>query len=136
MKKAQEQKIEAAWKEITRLVPLSPIRNEKQYQRAVGFMQELVDRIGNDEDHPMADLLDAVGSLMHDYEERHHPMPEGTGIHALRFLMKQHHLRQQDMTELGSQGVVSDLLAGRRNLNLRHIKALAKRFHIPPSVFL
>ena len=118
------------------LIPLAPIKNEKQYQRAVYFMHDLIDHIGSNEHHPLADLLDTVGALMEDYEDQHHPMPEGTGVQALRFLMKQHSLRQQDLTELGSQGVVSDILAGKRKLNVRQVRALAERFGVSPAVFL
>jgi len=44
-----------------------------------------------------------------------------TGLDMLRFLMEQHGLRQKDLSELGSQGVVSEILAGKRELNLPEI---------------
>jgi len=37
-------------------------------------------------------------------------------------------LRQSDLTEIGSQGVVSEVLTGKHELNARQIKRLAKRF--------
>lgn len=36
-------------------------------------------------------------------------------------------LRQSDLTEIGSQGVVSEVLTGKHELNARQIKRLAKR---------
>lgn len=54
----------------------------------------------------------------------------------LKYLMEQHGVRQADLAEIGSQGVVSEILSGKRQLNLRQIRALAARFHVPPSVFL
>jgi HTH-type transcriptional regulator/antitoxin HigA len=45
-------------------------------------------------------------------------------------------LKQKDLPELGSQGVVSEILSGKRELNLRQIKALSKRFNVPVSVFV
>jgi len=50
--------------------------------------------------------------------------------------MEEHGLRQSDLAEVGSQGVVSEILNGKRELNVRQIRELAKRFHISPAVFI
>ena len=44
--------------------------------------------------------------------------------------MQQHGLRQSDLPEVGSQGVVSEVLAGKRPLNARQVKALVRRFKL------
>jgi HTH-type transcriptional regulator/antitoxin HigA len=48
--------------------------------------------------------------------------------------MREHGLKQTDLPEVGSQGVVSEVLAGRRALNLRQVKALSARFRVPMDV--
>jgi HTH-type transcriptional regulator/antitoxin HigA len=53
----------------------------------------------------------------------------------LKFLMQQHGLSQGDLPEVGSQGVVSEILRGKRELNVRQIQALAQRFHLPAGAF-
>jgi HTH-type transcriptional regulator/antitoxin HigA len=50
---------------------------------------------------------------------------------VLASLMDEHGLRQSDLPEIGSQGVVSEVLAGKRQLNLRQVRALAARFSVP-----
>jgi HTH-type transcriptional regulator/antitoxin HigA len=50
--------------------------------------------------------------------------------------MEQHGLRQGDLTEVGSQGVVSEILTGKRELNLRQVRALAARFSVSPATFI
>jgi len=50
--------------------------------------------------------------------------------------MEQHELTQTDLAEVASQGVMSEILNGKRELNVRQIKALAERFNVPPAVFL
>jgi HTH-type transcriptional regulator/antitoxin HigA len=50
--------------------------------------------------------------------------------------MQQHGLRQGDLPEIGSQGVVSEILSGRRELNIRQIRALARRFGVSPATFV
>ena len=37
---------------------------------------------------------------------------------------------------MGSQGVVSEVLAGRRRLNVRQIQALSARFGVDPGAFI
>ena len=55
---------------------------------------------------------------------------DSRGINALIYLMESHNLKQSDLPEIGSQGVVSEILNGKRKLNLRQIKELSNRFHV------
>ncbi len=116
--------------------PLLTIRNEREYDRAVKRLNQLLDEIGTDERHPLYGLLDTLGTLIHAYEEQHHPLPECGGAEMLHFLMEEHGLTQSDLSEIGSQGVVSEVLNGKRELNVRQVRALAKRFHVSPAVFV
>ncbi len=77
-----------------------------------------------------------MGTLIKDYEDRHIPKPEGDPIGCLKYLMEEHNLKQTDLNDLGSQGVVSEILSRKRRLNIRQIKALSQRFHVSPSVFI
>lgn len=70
-----------------------------------------------------------------EYEDRVHPWPDtSTPATVLASLMEEHGLKQSDLPEVGAQSVVSALLAGKRRLNLRQVKALAKRFSVPLEV--
>ena len=116
--------------------PLFRIRNERDYDRAVKRLDRLLDEVGTDEQHPLYGFLDTLGTVLHAYEEKHHEMPKCSGAEMLRYLMEEHELAQSDLPEVGSQGVVSEILRGKRELNVRQIRALAKRFHISPAVFI
>ena len=124
---------ERSWAAIR---PLLVIGNEQEYDLAVERLNGLLDEVGTDEKHPLYSLLDTIGTILHVYEERHHPIPECRGADMLRFLMEEHDLTQLNLPEVGSQGVVSEILASKRELNVRQIRALAKRFHVSPAVFL
>ncbi len=50
--------------------------------------------------------------------------------------MEEHGLKQKDLTELGSPGVVSEILSGKRELNKRQIKSLSERFKCNPAIFI
>jgi HTH-type transcriptional regulator/antitoxin HigA len=127
------QEIERHWAVIA---PLLSIRNEHDYDLAVELLNQLVDKVGTDDRHPLYTLLDTLGTLMYGYEEQHHPMPECRGVDILHLLMDEHGLTQSDLPEIGSQGVVSEVLRDKRALNVRQIRALAKRFHVSPAVFI
>lgn len=118
------------------LSPLLSIRNEPEYDLAVKRLNELLDEVGDNEEHALYTLLDTLGALIHAYEEQHHPMPECSGGEILRFLMAEHGLTQSDLPEIGSRTTVSELLRGKRELSVRQIRALAKRFHVSPAVFV
>lgn len=120
----------------TNIAPLLIIRNEREYNAAVKRMNELLDEIGTNEKHPLYSLLDTLGTLIHAYEEEHFPIPNSTGSEVLRFLMEEHGLTQSDLSEVGSQGVVSEVLNGKRELNIRQIRALAKKFKVSPAAFV
>ena len=116
--------------------PLLTIRNEKEYDAAVKHLNELLDEIGTNEKHPLYTLLDTLGTLVHAYEEKHYPIPDVGGAEILRFLMKEHGLTQSDLPEVGSQGVVSEILNGKRELNVRQIRTLSERFKVSAAVFV
>jgi HTH-type transcriptional regulator/antitoxin HigA len=50
--------------------------------------------------------------------------------------MEEHGLRQSDLFEIGSQGVVSEIISGKRQLNVRQLKLLGERFKVSPAVFV
>ena len=116
--------------------PLLTIRNERDYDRAVKLLNELLDEIGTNERHPLYSFMDTLGTVIESYEEQHHPVPASSGAEMLRYFMEEHGLSQSDLSEIGSQGVVSEVLHGKRDLNIRQVRALARRFHVSPAVFI
>lgn len=125
--------LQTHWQTIS---PLLSIRDGRENDLAVQRLNSLLDEIGTDEDHPLYGLLDTLGTLMQAYEEEHHPIPECSAAEMLRFLMGEHGLTQSDLPEVGSQGVVPEILNGKRDLKVRQIRALAERFHVSPAVFI
>ncbi len=127
--------------EIAKIWPVaskvvSVIRTEDHYEYAVQVLDKLIDRVGEDENHPLASLMETIGTRIEEYENEHYPEPKDDPVGCLKYLMEEHKLKQNDLKELGTQGVVSEILNGKRNLNLRQIKALSKRFKVSPAVFI
>lgn len=72
-------KIEQAtpyWTEVSKILYLP--HSEKEYQEAVRLLDNLIDTIGEDENHPLASLMEILGILIEKYEDEH--VPEITEI--------------------------------------------------------
>jgi HTH-type transcriptional regulator/antitoxin HigA len=128
-------------KEIAKVWPniqtiFSVPHSEKDYNNLVSLLDSLIDEVGNNESHPLSSLMETIGSLIETYESQNYPEIEGDPINALKTLMEEHGLKQSDLTEIGSQGVVSEILSGKRQLNVRQLKLLSDRFKVSPAVFV
>src|SRR4051812_8663225 len=124
------------YRRLRAIVPLGQLRSKKEYERAVKLLDAILDEIGEDERNPMAELADAIGVFVERYESEHAPLAAGNPSEVLKLLMSEHGLRQTDLPEIGSQGVVSEVLAGKRELNARQIRKLANRFGVSAAVFV
>jgi len=124
--------LHAHWQAIS---PILTIQNEDEYDAAIERLNLLLDDVGTNEAHPLYELLDTLGTLIHVYEEEHIMMPVSSGVDMLEYLMDEHGLGQSDLPEVGTQGVVSEILNEKRQLNVRQIRMLAERFCVSPAVF-
>ena len=121
---------------LSKLVPLKAITSVADYRRAVASLEQLLDAGGANERHPLAGLVEALGELIESYETREHPMPEGSPLEALAFLMEQHGLKQTDLADIASQGSISAVLAGKRGISKQMAVKFAQRFGVSTAVFV
>lgn len=121
------------WRYVAPL--LSKPANEEDYDALVEALDELLAIVADDENHPLADLVSHMGDMIEAYDETHRPLPRASGVEVLRYLMQEHALSQGDLPEVGTQSVISEILAGKRQLNVRHIRALSERFNVTADVF-
>jgi HTH-type transcriptional regulator/antitoxin HigA len=113
----------------------APITDEGAYERALAFVEQVFE--SGQAEGPLAGLVAVVGDRTRAYEDRVHPWPDtATPASVLRSLMESNGVRQSDLPEVGSQGVVSEVLAGKRGLNVRQVAALSRRFAVPAEVFM
>lgn len=128
--------ITSHYEALNALVPIHPISNQADYTKAVAALNQMLDAGAADEDHPLAGLVNTIGALIGTYEDAHNPPVKVAPAEVLRLLMDQYRLSQSDLPEVGTQGVVSEILRGKRQLNLRQVRELATRFNVPTSVFV
>lgn len=51
-------------------------RTESEYQRLVSLLDLLIDRVGENETHPLVPMMDAIGGLIETYEVEQIPALE------------------------------------------------------------
>lgn len=128
-----------AWQAFQQSLPVRLVlpRTAAHYKQLVALMNALLDDVGDDESHPNIELLDLVGHLVSSYEDEQIVVDDSDPAVVLRYLMEEHGLTQADLKpELGTQSVASEILSGRRVINARQAKALAKRFNVSAGVFI
>ena len=67
---------ENIWPMLTEVVFVPHAQSE--YQRLTEVLDDLIDVVGEDEDHPLASLMEVIGVLIEKYEDEH--VPELTEI--------------------------------------------------------
>lgn len=113
---------------------IKPIRSDSDLEDAFKRLEQIFQ---SEEGTPEFDEMEILSILIEDYERRHYPIPASSKpTDVLKFLMEEHSLTQKDLPEVGSQGVVSEILSGKRQLNLRQVKALSERFKVPMEAFV
>lgn len=60
-----------AWPSLSRIVRVP--HTEDDYHALVALLDYLTDEVGQDEQHPLASLMDVVGVLIEKYEDEHVP---------------------------------------------------------------
>ena len=135
MEKMNLNDLQKAWESLSKTVDLSPIRSDKQYKKMVQLADMLSDVIGPAKRHPLLDLFELASELIRIYEHEHFPVPDAKPQALLAYLMEQHQLKQSELPEIGNQSVISQILSGARQLNVRQINSLAKRFKVPAGIF-
>jgi HTH-type transcriptional regulator/antitoxin HigA len=123
--------------ELVRECPLRIIHAEAEYRHAVAMLDRLSD-LGPVRMEDETQYLLALALFVERYERAHEPIPVATGVEMLGYLIEAHGVKQGDVaagTGL-ADSTVSEILTGKRKLNVKHIERLARFFKVEPAVFL
>ena len=113
---------------------LKPIRNEKDYERALAEVEVLW---GAKAGTPKGDRLDILATLIEAYEAEHYPMDPPDPIEAIKFRMEQQGLSRKDLEKiLGTRTRVSEVLNRKRGLSINMIRALHEKLGISAEILI
>ncbi|HEU0174144.1 MAG TPA: helix-turn-helix domain-containing protein [Blastocatellia bacterium] len=113
------------------------ITNESEYDRVAALTNRLAvipeDRITPEQER----LLDLLTLLIEAYDEEHYQIPDAAPHEVIQLLMRERGLRNKDLEPaLGSRGVTSEVISGKRRPSKTQIKKLAEFFGVAPAVFI
>ena len=115
------------------LYPLKIIKNKRDYKLALKSLEAVFDETNGN----LAEYAETLTVLIDHYESENFPIKDSSGVEMLKFLMTQNDLKQKDLVGIvGSKSSVSEILHGKRPLNLNHLRALANKFNVRPATFI
>jgi HTH-type transcriptional regulator / antitoxin HigA len=111
------------------------IETEEEYDRALQYVEPL--HFNKNRTPEELALYRLLVMLIETYEEKQFPVPASLPHEMLQYLMESSGTRQVDLVGLlGSSGVVSEIVNGKRAISKAQAKALADRFKVSPSLFI
>ncbi len=132
----EAQDILKAWLPFKQLMGVTSVHTVEDYAQAQVTMEVLLNAVGDDENHPLAEVLDYLADQVRAYEDEQVHIPQAEPKEVLRLLMQQHKLKQQDLSDCAPQGRISEVLNGKRAISKDMAKRLAARFHVRADLFL
>lgn len=125
--------------ELVKFFPLQKINTKKQYELAMKVLTSTISYSNehNDKNKDIELYITTLSDLIANYEKQNFKVEKTTPSEMLAYLIDLQGLNQSDLAkELGGQPVVSKILKGERQLNVRQIKELSKRFKVSTDLFL
>jgi HTH-type transcriptional regulator/antitoxin HigA len=112
------------------------IRSEAEYERLLGIVEDLM----NVPDEAMSEeegrLLELLGMLVEEYEDRVHPLPKVEPHLMLRYLLDEKQMKPSDLQHILPRSRVSEILSGKRSISKTQAKQLAELFHVSVGLFI
>jgi len=68
---AQIDKAKRAWPSLSEAVQVP--HTQREYRNLVALLDGLIDEVGEDENHPLASLMEVIGVLIEKYEDENVP---------------------------------------------------------------
>ena len=110
------------------------IKTKRDYKNALARIEEIFDAKPKSKE---GDELDLLVTLVEKYEEEKYPMPEPDPIEAIRFMMEQMGIDDNELgLILNSRSRASEILCRKRKLSIAHIRKLTEHPKIPADVLI
>ncbi len=126
---------EKVYGDLLRAVKPRLITTEVENQKALSEVEKLMAIVNRTPEQD--ELLDLLVALIEKFEEEHYSIDVASPQNILLCLMEDNHIKQADLVGiLGSRGVVSEVINGKRQISKNQAKALAEFFHVNVGLFI
>ncbi len=120
---------------LTETLP-SVIKTEEENERVILIVENLLakgDKLSFEENA----LLELLGKLIADFEEKFYQPRDASPQEVLIEMMNARDLKQKDLIEIfGSKSRVSEAVSGKREITKTQAKALAEFFKVSAELFI
>ena len=112
------------------------IKTEDENEKALAIVEELMHR--NNRTLEENELYELLVTLIEKFEQEYYSPIQVTTPHSLLlFLMEQKGINQSDLVRvIGSKGVVSEVVNGKREISKAQAKALREFFNVDAGLFI
>jgi HTH-type transcriptional regulator/antitoxin HigA len=108
---------------------IAPIRNNRDYRRALKQIEGLM---GAKRNTPEGDRLDLLATLVEAWEAKHYPLDLPDAVEAIKYHMETRGLAPRDLVPfIGGRNRVYEVLARKRPLTLVMVRRLHEGLGIP-----
>ena len=118
---------------LAEVVPVA-IDTESEYERVLKVVEQLTFKKNRTTEEQALHKLLVI--LIEAYETQNYPMDRSAPHEILQHIMEASGIRQADLVGIiGSSGVVSEVVNGKRSISKAQAKALGDYFKVSPSLF-
>ena len=112
-----------------------PIRTEREYRRALGFIDKHM------QPHPPkaeGELLELLSTLVADYEEKTHSAADVSPGEMLNHLIEARGITKAELARATGipRATITSVIAGNRGISKQSAVKLGAYFHVSPALFL
>ena len=120
---------------LKKLNMLKPIKTEEQYEN---YLERIYILMQTDlqVDSKESDELEILSILVKEYEEANYPIDKPNPIEAIRFRLDQMGKGDAFLSKILGASRKSEILSGKRKLNLPQIRKLSHELHISADVLV
>jgi|SRR5688572_17676824 len=135
--KRPKRAVDSNYLKLIKELPLRPIRSARDHAAAQTILDRLIGR--DDLTKGQLDYLEGLVRFVEEYEREKHlgQFETLSPLDLLKHLMEENDMTTTDLGYvLGSRGLASEVLNGKRGLSKMLIHRLADRFQVDPALFL
>jgi HTH-type transcriptional regulator/antitoxin HigA len=112
------------------------IRTQADYDRLLAAAAALMEKPDAEISEEEGRLLELLGILIEEYENRAHPLPSAKPHKMLAYLLEEKKMRASDLWTVLPKSRVSEILSGKRGISKAQARQLAELFRVPVELFL
>ena len=112
------------------------IRTEAEYHRLLGAAATLMDKREDEMSEEEGRLLELLGILIDEYENRAHPLPKAEPHKMLAYLLQEKNMKPSDLWTVLPKSRASEILNGKRSISKAQARQLAELLRVPVELFV